>query len=991
MNEQIETIIQGLKRKKINFFYLPEEYQSNIDIAQYQRRAGKRKISKRGYDVISDKFFVEEIISYEKEKTIVTFFEDFLSYSNFINKHIYENACYYQLDFAKIPISVNQNKLKEKDSYITYTIDDYCLSPSPDELLDYEKSENIKIQCREWTEKFNSCTNSDEFKQLVETYFRSTLNKTVDVSFFFYNYINEDLHDYNRFRIIMEFMSTGRYPTYKTINSLCLVYDSTEVMKNYNFSGGSKSTIYRWKNKLKQFIKEYKDEKIKFSRTAFFDKQTHFFREITEGMYEGYPIVEYQRNFETFEDFIAYRHQDLTHCDLTNLLDLSYDFSSCIMDKTTKLPIVQNNTYRYEIDKRFIDNAFRVSQVWYNENNMEIKRYEHVFTFFFDFVAFLKGDLSNADLSTCDGLQHLIDFRNIIFSDAKIPSTACDKLGINYSKIALNMELIDSFSAVEKDENTTSIVLQANKELINSESESLFLTLIYYISDLHIMHKLLQAEVKSESDAISLIRSIVEKIVEETDYSAFAYRVLLIGGDVSSDWHYFKSFVQILRDELDKKKNRIPVIFVLGNHELWEFTHLSFSHTIEAYKSILQDNGMYLLQNSILHIDDDKTISIIDSNDILTYSDSELREAVLRSRLIFFGGLGFSGYNQEFNANNGIYREAIRREIEIEESSKFYALYQKVSSSLSDRKVIVFTHMPMDCWSPKIEYHNGFIYVSGHTHRNEFHDDGEIRIYRDNQIGYNNKSIHLKCFSVDDTYDVFSEYDDGIYIISRDDYREFYRGKNMHMDFNRDFQTLYLLKRDGYYCFILQSAHGDLSILNGGQKNLLNGYSIEYYYEKMKSVIDYIISQTSPYTKVQEQISAAVCMIGGSGRIHGCIIDMDFYSHIFVDPISGKVTFYWASDIINKIIYPSCNDLLKTHCPVLYDNYKKALKSGENCIIVLSKKNTSISPQLYLATDIYKASREVFKVQKLKNNILTIWVEPNNTQHRLKSPSSLLE
>ena len=31
MNEQIETIIQGLKRKKINFFYLPEEYQSNIE------------------------------------------------------------------------------------------------------------------------------------------------------------------------------------------------------------------------------------------------------------------------------------------------------------------------------------------------------------------------------------------------------------------------------------------------------------------------------------------------------------------------------------------------------------------------------------------------------------------------------------------------------------------------------------------------------------------------------------------------------------------------------------------------------------------------------------------------------------------------------------------------------------------------------------------------------------------------------------------------
>ena len=94
-------------------------------------------------------------------------------------------------------------------------------------------------------------------------------------------------------------------------------------------------------------------------------------------------------------------------------------------------------------------------------------------------------------------------------------------------------------------------------------------------------------------------------------------------------------------------------------------------------------------------------------------------------------------------------------------------------------------------------YHKGFIYVSGHTHRNYYYDDGEIRIYADNQIGYSNNLPHLKWFETDNTYDYFSDYPDGIHEISADDYIQFYRGKNIRITFTRSVNTLYMLKKNG--------------------------------------------------------------------------------------------------------------------------------------------------------------------------------------------------
>ena len=91
------------------------------------------------------------------------------------------------------------------------------------------------------------------------------------------------------------------------------------------------------------------------------------------------------------------------------------------------------------------------------------------------------------------------------------------------------------------------------------------------------------------------------------------------------------------------------------------------------------------------------------------------------------------------------------------------------------------------------------------------------------------------------------------------------------------------------------------------------------------------------------------------------------------------MTGYWASDIINKIVYPSIPALLEKNCPTIFGEYVKLLKgNGENPLAPKQQTNVAILPQTYLDTDIYKASREIKKMQKLHSNILRTYPEIND-------------
>ena len=1018
MKKEVIQIISRLKNGEITIRDIPEELSDNTEIISTERKIGLRKNYRCGFDVINNRFFVEEDVIYDTENpkwfhTEPRYFDDFNSYYKYLNGNIYENACYYQLNPKLLPKGINQKKLFERKAFIDYTIDDFVLSTFKDcEQEKYDEAEKRKKEIQGWIKKFNKCTTYQKFKMTIENYRRSSLRREVDESFYFWNYIFEDVDDKNRFQIIMEYMSSGIYPTYKIIDALSIIYNPDAVLENYKYALGSYNTRRKRIRELRDIIEAVKNNQYKYKVRKYFDSATHFYCVETSAHFEGYSLPSFssKRYFDSFHDFIDFLNGNLVCCDLSHVQHLNCDFSQYIIDESTKLPISGNNKYKYSIQKGYRNEAFFVVQKWKSENDSVIKKYEHEFKYLCDILAFLKGDLSHTDLISCDGFKHVVPSDSINLQNALITSGICEKWGITYDRFEMSVPADISFSLTERNELETDVVLQEQRDIMSSDcypsgydSYNSSIENVYYISDIHLCHLIKNKDPKSKADVIQIIRKVVSTFIRESEGS----NIILINGDTSLDFSIFQLFVSEL--------SRYPriVIFTIGNHDIWSCPNDTINQLTRKYRALLESHGMYLLQNNVLFFNEYYLPpEVICEKEIKDLPEEELRNKVRSARLVFFGGTGFSGYNQFFNAEYGIYRYnktiGYNRKKEIKETKKFEALYKKICKAFDGKNTIILTHMPLSDWyepaskykkyecssetNPlfnqsecKIEtlssYHSGFIYVSGHTHRNYYYDDGEIRIYSDNQFGYKNTAPtswpHLKYFEVDRIVDYFSNFEDGIHEITTDEYKRFYRGKNISMTFTREANIIYMLKKNGYYCFLHKGINNHLSIMNGGALRRLNSKDINYYYDNMDLVIDLISNPLRKYTVYQKNIAEEIKNIGGYGAIHGCIIDINFYNHVYVNPFDGTLAGYWASNIIDKIIYPTIPALLKARCPELFSTYKKMIKgkNKKNMPTISGNQNNKVSlaPVLYLDTDIYKASRQIKKMQKLYSNILTTW------------------
>lgn len=103
-----------------------------------------------------------------------------------------------------------------------------------------------------------------------------------------------------------------------------------------------------------------------------------------------------------------------------------------------------------------------------------------------------------------------------------------------------------------------------------SSFNSTFSNKVYYISDIHLIHKIKKTITDySYKEIYNFIEQIVKQLTEsvENRYSAFSGPLLLISGDVSSDFEITKLFYSILALNWNPER----IIAILGNHELWGF------------------------------------------------------------------------------------------------------------------------------------------------------------------------------------------------------------------------------------------------------------------------------------------------------------------------------------------------------------------------------------------------------------------------------------
>ncbi len=553
------------------------------------------------------------------------------------------------------------------------------------------------------------------------------------------------------------------------------------------------------------------------------------------------------------------------------------------------------------------------------------------------------------------------------------------------SEAKLSITPVESVIPDISDNEAVSVNKSKNEIRLLEETNYLNEKVIYYISDLHLEHQLSAMNISSTySEISSAIDLKLDEMCENVDTS----NMLLIGGDVSYSIELSELFYQRLSE---KWKGRI--ISILGNHELWDGNPVSdISFNGRNVEEIVQDyiisgrnNHITYLHNSILITYKGCGSRIITEQQINTSLCENLKELCEKSSLIILGGTGFSGYNPVYNADKGIYRSTIKTiQEDREETEKFRRIHDKLIRCAGHLKVIVLTHNPMSDWSHE-QYNPNWIYINGHTHNNNaiIEKNGPTVLF-DNQIGYKPQKWSLKGFTLSGWYDPFKYYEDGIHKITLQDYLDFNRGMGIECEGCNCPGQIYALKRSGTYLFLLKSTRS-LCLLNGGGRRKMDNTDIDYYYNNMEEYGRKVKTAISPYYNTLQAIAKEVKSFGGEGRVHGCIIDISFYSHIHIDPRFGDITIYWALDMLARLKYDDIESLLADKEPDLSKKYLEAKNKGKLPLLekyILSNKEQKGTPMLptipkiVMDQNMYDTSNIMRKIQYVfDQNVIRIWNE----------------
>lgn len=981
---KIEDICKLLKSGEVHYHEIELTMAEEQKVRILMKDEGIRNIVKSGYDVLSNTFYAVDCFVYvglygEESYNRQYEFSSFAQYHNFLKNDIYINSNFYQLDVKKhrIPKSVNVDKLLLNDN-IGYTIDNYTSKISKEELNLFNLGKMNKKLYQKSRRKLNESKSVNEFVKNLKSLYNSKVQTIAEPDFYLNHFLNDDDGSFVRLDTVMEFLSYYWYHDIKLLEQLVYIFGGEAIVSRYDYNGNAKSTNSRKKSELRKFAKNYdvaqkkRMTKYLFNITLNCYEKHEFITDIVTENYIGTQVS----YLNSIEEVLQDTNGSLENVNASNDYELKLNVDEFEIFETTILPIHLAEEVQYTLKKYFSQDTFYVEQIWLDSNKNIIKEYKHSFDYFSEFCQFLNFDISNADLVECNGLENLIKLSQLNFKNAKVSSKAAKFLGLKIERIKLDLD--QEFTELINNE-THAITNVKHRDSVSKLDENLKQNVINYISDIHLMHKFIENGCQTDNDVDNVIVNIINDMLKTIKWNSVNFLenpVIVINGDTSSKFEYFERFVSTLRKKLNQGYRNIDVIFTLGNHELWDFSNCSLNEITKEYREVIELNGMYLLQNEILYRKGDlNSLDKITESELETLSSSELRQIVDGCSVVFFGGIGFSGLNEEFNANSGIYRKTINREVEIKQSKNFEELYTRVSTSLIDKNLLIITHMPISSWTEKPIYSENYVYITGHSHRKEFIDDGIHRVYADNQAGYKAKKVKLRHLLMNGNYELFTDLDDGVHCITIEQYNEYLRSKSIRGKVGETIYRLYMIKREKYFCFISESKSKSLCILNGGSKKRLEVNDINYVYNNMMRVIQTIEKPLFQYKNYQTQISNAVKQFGGDGRIHGSIIDIDYYSHIHVDPLSGLITPYFASNIKNKLVYPSIELLLKDNNKAIYNKYKKLLSDNRLPVMINELETTVNEIEFNSDTSMYKASNEIMKMQKLQNKTLTTWVE----------------
>lgn len=272
---------------------------------------------------------------------------------------------------------------------------------------------------------------------------------------------------------------------------------------------------------------------------------------------------------------------------------------------------------------------------------------------------------------------------------------------------------------------------------------------IAYISDIHLLDKIMASY--GEMSTSELINREINNI-----FSDFASTVedgtdlIFIAGDISANPDLALSFF-VLYNDFAVEMNLPLTIFVLGNHEIMGSGARAWV-LAEAFNSYLKGNcfpnKVLVMQNDLICFPEGISgkPEILTEEELLNLPDNKIKSIVGNSDFFVFGGLGFSGKNPSWNAQNGLYGNAYNLDEDIQESKVIDDIHTRLSKIFPTKKGFIVTHTPKTDWSNS-DCVPSWLYINGHTHKNKKTVYKNTVFLADNQVGYKKSKYDLKHYN----------------------------------------------------------------------------------------------------------------------------------------------------------------------------------------------------------------------------------------------------
>lgn len=502
---------------------------------------------------------------------------------------------------------------------------------------------------------------------------------------------------------------------------------------------------------------------------------------------------------------------------------------------------------------------------------------------------------------------------------------------------------------------------------------------VLYVSDLHIDWWL--DDRKKTMD--ELIKDIFNYVPKNTFID-----FIVIAGDLSRYIECAREFFEILCHKMHHHEGLMmsKIFYILGNHELSCYDTMKECYSV-YHELEKRFHRLTVLTNQVYPY----VSTCMSPSDISFGRDKDYPSCFV------LGGVGFSRFNEIYNADTLIYSRDIaghHEDVEIPECEKFYKLYKTTLEKAKKLNIplIVITHIPVYDWLPAEEIDSQCVYFYGHNHHSEYRHSKDAFIVANNQIGYpvnkkgekSKNKIRFKYIEMEKAINPFRQYKDGYYQVLSEEYKQYCDYIGLHVEGVKTIQKqldkggiLWMIKQSEYYGFFVTAKTKTYICRGGTLKTISNETDIQYFINNFPLMILGIIKFCTPYYTILQQISEKIKAAGLWGTIHGCIVDIDYSNHIAINPFDGTITRYNSCCVGDAIVFDSLLEM-KKYIPYYYNrmsdlekrNFKKietTLKSISNNALIDKEKQLPATKTCEVSynNSIYPVSRGYLLLERL--------------------------